>query len=85
MVNTTFVNYQDNERRKTGALSFLLFTSAGLTTASTIKRCEIRQCQARVFPENTIARFDNDNRGGVAYRTLAFHDLDGSVGGIPNS
>ena len=30
-------------------------------------------------------RFDNDNRGGVAYRTLAIHDLDGSTTGIPNS
>ncbi len=32
VVNTTFVNFQDNDRRKTGALSFLLFTSAGLST-----------------------------------------------------
>jgi hypothetical protein len=30
-------------------------------------------------------RFDNDNRGGSAYRTLAIHDLDGSTTGIPNS
>jgi cell migration-inducing and hyaluronan-binding protein len=30
-------------------------------------------------------RFDNDNRGGSAYRTAAIHDLDGSVTGIPNS
>jgi cell migration-inducing and hyaluronan-binding protein len=31
------------------------------------------------------ARFDNDNRGGVAYRTAAIHDLDGSVGGMGDS
>ena len=30
-------------------------------------------------------RFDNDNRGGSAYRTLAIHDLDGSTTGVPNS
>jgi len=30
-------------------------------------------------------RFDNDNRGGVAWRTAVIHDLDGSVGGKPNS
>jgi cell migration-inducing and hyaluronan-binding protein len=30
-------------------------------------------------------RFDNDNRGGSAYRSLAIHDLDGSTTGIPNS
>ena len=51
VVNTTFVNFQDNERRKTGALSFLLFTSAGLSTGSTDQRCEIRQRQAGLFPE----------------------------------
>src|SRR6185369_13906553 len=31
------------------------------------------------------ARFDNDNRGGNAYRTLSFRDVDGSVTGIPDS
>jgi cell migration-inducing and hyaluronan-binding protein len=31
------------------------------------------------------SRFDNDNRGGVGYRTLSIHDLDGSVTGIPDS
>ncbi len=30
-------------------------------------------------------RFDSDNRGGVAYRTAAIHDLDGSTTGIPDS
>src|SRR5690606_1304625 len=30
-------------------------------------------------------RFDNDNRGGVAYRTLSIHDLDGTTSGVPNS
>src|SRR5690606_9352068 len=33
------------------------------------------------FP-NIDPRFDNDNRGGSAYRTAAIHDLDGSVGGM---
>src|SRR5690606_331514 len=30
-------------------------------------------------------RFDNDNRGGSAWRSLAIHDLDGSVSGKPDS
>jgi cell migration-inducing and hyaluronan-binding protein len=30
-------------------------------------------------------RWGNDNLGGVAWATAAFHDKDGSVGGIPNS
>ena len=84
VVNTTFVNYQDNDRRKTGALSWLLFTSSGVTTASTIAGAEFVNAKPVYFPK-IDPRFDNDNRGGVAYRTLSIHDLDGSVTGIPDS
>jgi cell migration-inducing and hyaluronan-binding protein len=84
VVNTTFVNFQDNDRRKTGALSFLLFTSAGLSTGSTISGARFVNAKPVYFPKFD-ARFDNDNRGGNAYRTLSFRDLDGSVTGIPDS
>jgi hypothetical protein len=84
VVNTTFVNFQDNDRRKTGALSFLMFTSAGLSTGSTISGAEFVNAKPVYFPKYD-ARFDNDNRGGNAYRTLSFRDLDGSVTGVPDS
>jgi cell migration-inducing and hyaluronan-binding protein len=84
VVNTTFVNFQDNDQRKTGALSFLLFTSAGLSTGSTISGAEFVNAKPVYFPTYDN-RFDNDNRGGNAYRTLSFRDLDGSVTGVPNS
>ena len=84
VVNTTFVNFQDNDQRKTGALSFLLFTSAGLSTGSTIEGAEFVNAKPVYFPKFD-SRFDNDNRGGDAYRTLSFRDLDGSVTGIPDS
>ena len=84
VVNTTFVNFQDNDRRKTGALSFLLFTSAGLSTGSSISGAKFVNSKPVYFPKFDT-RFDNDNRGGNAYRTLSFRDLDGSVTGIPNS
>ena len=81
VVNTTFVNYQDNDRRKTGALSWLLFTGAGVTTESTVDGAQFVNAKPVYFP-NIDPRFDSDNRGGVAYRTAAIHDLDGSVGGM---
>ena len=84
VVNTTFVNFQDNDRRKTGALSFLLYTSAGLSTGSTISGAKFVNAKPVYFPKFD-ARFDNDNRGGNAYRTLSIHDLDGSVTRIPDS
>jgi hypothetical protein len=80
VVNTTFVNYQDNDRRKTGALSWLLFTSAAVTTESTIAGAKFVNAKPVYFP-NIDPRFDNDNRGAVAYRNAVIHDLDGSVGG----
>jgi hypothetical protein len=84
VVNTRFVNFQDNDQRKTGALSFLLFTSAGVSTGSTISGAQFVNAKPVYFPK-IDPRFDNDNRGGVGYRTLSIHDLDGSVTGVPNS
>ena len=83
-MNTTFVNFQDNDRRKTGALSWLLFASAGVSTGSTISGAKFVNAKPVYFPK-IDSRFDNDNRGGVGYRTLSIHDLDGSVTGIPDS
>jgi cell migration-inducing and hyaluronan-binding protein len=84
VVNTTFVNFQDNRLRKTGALSFLLFTSAGLSTGSSVSGAKFVNAKPVYFPKFDT-RFDNDNRGGNAYRTLSIHDVDGSVTGIPDS
>ncbi len=84
VVNTTFVNFQDNDRRKTGALSWLMFASSGVSTGSTISRAKFVNAKPVYFPK-IDSRFDNDNRGGVGYRTLSIHDLDGSVTGIPDS
>jgi cell migration-inducing and hyaluronan-binding protein len=84
VVDTTFVNYQDNDRRETGALSWLMFTSSGVTTDNTIKGARFVNAKPVHFPK-IDPRFDNDNRGGVAWRTAVIHDLDGSVGGMPNS
>jgi cell migration-inducing and hyaluronan-binding protein len=84
VANTTFVNFQDNKQRGSGALSWLLFTSSGVTTENTIKGAKYVNAKPVYFPK-IEPRFDNDNRGGSAYRTLAIHDLDGSTTGIPNS
>jgi cell migration-inducing and hyaluronan-binding protein len=81
VVDTTFVNFQDNEQRLTGALSWLLFTGAGVTTENTVRGAQFVNAKPVYFP-NIDARFDSDNRGAVAYRSLAIHDLDGSVGGM---
>jgi hypothetical protein len=84
VVNTTFVNFQDNKQRGSGALSWLLFTGAGVTTENTVKGAKFVNAKPVYFPK-IDPRFDSDNRGATAYRTLAIHDLDGSATGIPDS
>jgi cell migration-inducing and hyaluronan-binding protein len=84
VVNTTFVNFQDNKRRGSGALSWLLFTGAGVTTENTVSGAKYVNAKPVYFPK-IDPRFDSDNRGGTAYRTAAIHDLDGSTTGIPDS
>ena len=84
VVNTTFVNFQDNKQRGSGALSWLLFTGAGVTTENTVKSAKFINAKPVYFPK-IDSRFDSDNRSGSAYRTLAIHDLDGSTTGIPDS
>ena len=84
VVNTTFVNFQDNKQRGSGALSWLLYTGAGVTTENTVKSAKYINAKPVYFPK-IDPRFDSDNRSGSAYRTAAIHDLDGSTTGIPDS
>ena len=82
--NNTFVNYQDNATRKTGAISYLLFTSFGMSSHNTVQRAKFINAKPAYFPpmEN---RWSNDDYGSASYRSAVFHDKDGSVGGVPNS
>jgi cell migration-inducing and hyaluronan-binding protein len=78
------VNFQDNKQRGSGALSWLLYTGAGVTTENTVKSAKYINAKPVYFPK-IDSRFDSDNRSGSAYRTAAIHDLDGSTTGIPDS
>jgi cell migration-inducing and hyaluronan-binding protein len=84
VVNTTFVNFEDNDTRKTGALTYLMYTSAGVSTENAIEGATFVDAKRVYFPPMND-RWGNDNLGGVAWRTSVFHDRDGSVGGVPNS
>jgi cell migration-inducing and hyaluronan-binding protein len=84
VVNTTFVNFEDNDTRKTGAISFLMFTSAGISTENAIEGASFVDAKPVYFPQ-TVREWGNDNGSRVAWNTAVFHDRDGSVGGIPDS
>ena len=82
--NVTFVNYQDNATRKTGAISYLLFTSFGMSSNNTVQRAKFINAKPVYFPPMEY-KWSNDDYGSGSYRTSVFHDKDGSVGGVPNS
>jgi cell migration-inducing and hyaluronan-binding protein len=82
--NVTFRNYEDNATRKTGALSYLMYTSAGVSTENAIERAKFVNAKPVYFPPME-RKWGNDNLNGVAWKASAIHDKDGSVGGVPNS
>ncbi|MBN9507458.1 MAG: G8 domain-containing protein [Altererythrobacter sp.] len=82
--NVTFVNFQDNATRKTGAISYLLYTSFGMSSNNTIQRAKFVNAKPVYFPP-VEHKWSNDDYGNGTYKTAVFHDLDGSVGGVPNA
>ncbi len=84
VVNTTFVNYQPNAQRDAGALSYLLFTSFGMSTENSVEGLKFVNAKPVDFL-CVQSRWASDFGGRAAYRSATIHDKDGSVGGIPNS
>jgi cell migration-inducing and hyaluronan-binding protein len=78
------VNYQDNATRKTGAISYLLFTSFGMSSNNTVQRAKFINAKPVYFPP-IDNRWSNDDYGNTVYKTSVFNDKDGTVGGVPNS
>ena len=82
--NVTFVNFQDNATRKTGAISYLLFTSFGVSSNNIVQRAKFNNAKPVYFPPMDN-KWSNDDYGNGSYKSSVFHDKDGSVGGVPNS
>jgi hypothetical protein len=80
VVNTTFVNYRDNATRKTGALSYLLYTSFAVTTNNSVEKVTFVNAKPVYFPPMD-RKWANDNGSSVAYKTAVIRDKDGSLGG----
>jgi len=84
VVDTTFVNYEPNELRDAGALSYLLFTSFGMSTSNFVEGLTFDNAQPVSFPP-VNDRWSSDDGSNAAYLSAAFHDRDGSISGIPDS
>jgi cell migration-inducing and hyaluronan-binding protein len=82
--NVTFVNYQDNATRKTGAISYLLYTSFGMSSNNTIQHAKFVNAKPVYFPPMEY-KWSNDDYGNGSWKSAVFHDKDGSVSGVPDS
>jgi cell migration-inducing and hyaluronan-binding protein len=84
--NVTFRNFEDNATRKTGAISNLMFSSFGVSTNNAFERVKFVNAKPVYFPPMANnSKWASDNGGSTSYRTAAYRDKDGSLGGGPNS
>jgi cell migration-inducing and hyaluronan-binding protein len=82
--NSTFVNFEDNDTREAGAISYLLYTSFGMSVENSVEGAEFINAKPVHFPARE-RKWASDFASSAAYATAAIHDLDGSVGGVPDS
>jgi len=84
LANNTFVNFEDNATRKTGAISYLLFTSFGMSVENSVRGAKFVDAKPVYFPPRT-QKWASDYGTSAAFNTAAIHDIDGSASGVPNS
>ncbi len=84
VVNTSFLNYEPNELRDAGAISYLMYTSFGMSTENAIEGAKFTNAKPVSFPP-VVRRWASDFGRGNAWRGAAIHDRDGSVSGVPDS
>ena len=87
LVNDTFVNFVDNATRKTGAISYLLYTSFPISTNNDVEGLKFQNAKPVYFPPTEDRRWSFSGEFGrfAGWNGAVFHDIDGSVGGVPNS
>jgi cell migration-inducing and hyaluronan-binding protein len=84
VVNTTFMNFEPNTTRDAGALSYLMYTSFGMSTENAIEGATFVDAKPVSMPQY-VRRWASDLGRGNAWRGAAIHDRDGSVGGVADS
>ena len=82
--NVTFVNFQPNDTRDAAAISYLMYTSFGMSSENAIEGAKFVDAKRVSFPP-VVRRWASDFGRGNAWRGAAINDRDGSVGGIPGS
>jgi cell migration-inducing and hyaluronan-binding protein len=87
VINTKFVNFVDNATRKTGAISYLLYTSFPISTNNDVEGLTFENAKPVYFPPQQDRRWSFSGEFGrfTGWNGAVFHDIDGSVGGVRDS
>jgi cell migration-inducing and hyaluronan-binding protein len=86
VIQTKFVNFVDNDTRKAGALSYLLFTSFPVSTNNSIEKVTFENAKPVYFPPTERRwQFTGEFGSFSGWNGAVIHDKDGSATGIPNS
>jgi cell migration-inducing and hyaluronan-binding protein len=86
VVNTKFVNFQDNATRKSGAISYLLYTSFGISSNNSVEKVTFENAKPVYFPPlERRWSFSGEFGSFAGWNGAVFKDVDGSLGAGPNS
>ncbi len=86
VINTKFVNFEDNATRKAGAISYLLYTSFPVSTNNDVEGLKFENAKPVYFPPiDRRWSFSGEFGRFTGWNGAVFHDIDGSVGGVPDS
>jgi cell migration-inducing and hyaluronan-binding protein len=86
IVNTKFVNYVDNDTRKAGGISYLLFTSFPITTNNDVQGLKFENAKPAYFPPIEARwQFSGEFGSFSGWNGAVFHDIDGSATGVKDS
>jgi cell migration-inducing and hyaluronan-binding protein len=86
VVNTRFVNFQDNATRKAGAISYLLYTSFPVSSNNSVEKVTFENAKPVYFPpQERRWSFSGEFNSFAGWNGAVFKDIDGSLGGGPNS
>jgi cell migration-inducing and hyaluronan-binding protein len=86
VVNTKFVNFQDNATRKSGAISYLLYTSFGISSNNSVEKVTFENAKPVYFPpQERRWSFSGEFNSFAGWNGAVFKDVDGSLGAGPNS
>ncbi len=84
LINVTFRNYQDNETRQAGAISYLLYSNFPISTENSVEGLVFENAKPVHYPE-IEPRWAFELGSEIGYTGAVFIDKDGSLGGTPGS